>query len=373
MQPLLAPPRAGLTEAQVLGLVRDWDGIRIGKGCELVDMALNVLDDMSPVFGGGYVERKAYATLHGSAELVFARALNWDTALVRPFITLSDGVVSARFNLGVYQTPTPENIRMKDYAVQAHDILNVLNDLVGESYAVPAGAFPLAEVEAILVDRGVLAYVIDQTRADATLPSARTWPITDDVTWLQIINDLLGSVGYLGAWSDWDGVIRCVPYTNPRERTAEWVYDTHRGTAMMAPDGRWAADWWRAPNRWVGVRSNDVDGPPPVEGAGIYTYQNDTVGRTSVNARNGRVVTAPIIRTDVATQDALVAAVHAQADRDMRVETQVTVNTFPNPLHWHFDRLAVDDPAIGPVFDVLSTSWRMPLDGGDMAHDWSAL
>lgn len=373
MQPLLASPRSGLTTAQVLGLVRDWDGIIVGHGCELVDMSLSLVDDMSRWFGGGVVERKAYATLHGSAELVFSRSLNWDTALVRPYMTLSDGTVKARFNLGVYQTPTPQNVRMQDYTVQAHDILNVLNDLVGESYAVAAGASPLVEVEAILIDRGVQAYVIDQTQAGAVLPSARSWPITDDVTWLNIINDLLGSVGYLGIWSDWDGVMRCAPYTNPRERTAEWVYDTHRGTAMMAPDGTWSADWWQAPNRWVGVRSNNVDGPPPVEGDGIYTYQNDTMGRTSVSARGGRVVTAPIIRTDVATQSALISAVHSQADQDSRVETQMTVNTFPNPLHWHFDRVAVDDPAIGPVFDALSTSWRLPLDGGSMAHDWSAL
>ena len=376
MQPPTAPPRDGLTQAQVVALIQDSPALIVGRGAERIDLSLAVVEDLSADFAGGRVERKSYANLHGQAELAFSRALDWGSAIVRPYMTLSDGVVTARFNLGAYYTTTPETQLGEDpptWTVTGHDILLVLNDLVGESYAVAAGQSYLAAVEAILLDQGVLAYVIDQAAADRVLPSARTWPIDENTTWLTIVNDLLGAVGYAGAWSDWDGKIRCTPYANPGDRAPEWLYDVEDATSMLTSRRTLSDDYFDAPNRWVAVRSNNVDGPAPVEGNGIWTWQNDTNGPTSVQAR-GRVITAPILQLDVADQTALIAAAQQQIDADRRRRTSVAVGTSPNPLHWHFDRVAVADPAMGSaLLDVLCTSWTLPLDGGDMSHEWSTL
>ena len=376
MQPPTAPPRDDLTQDQVVALIQDAPALTVGRGAELLDLSLAVVDDLSPDFAGGRVERHSYATLHGQAELAFSRPLDWGSALVRPYLTLSDGILSARFNLGAYYTSTPETELGEDpptWTVTGYDILLILNDLVGESYAVAAGQPYLAAVEAILIDRGVQAYVIDQAAADKVLPSARTWPIDENTTWLSIVNDLLGAVGYQGAWSDWDGRIRCTPYANPRDRAPEWLYAVDDATSMLTSRRTFAADYFDAPNRWVAVRSNAVDGPAPVEGNGLWTYQNDVDGPTSVQAR-GRVITAPLLQLDVADQAALIAAAQRQIDADRRRRTTVTLGTSPNPLHWHFDRLAVADPAMGSaLLDVLGTSWALPLDGADMTHEWATV
>lgn len=117
------------------------------------------------------------------------------------------------------------------------------------------------------------------------------------------------------------------------------------------------------------ARQNNIDDKPPVDGDGLFIFQNDFEGDTSVSARNGRVITR-VEFTDAADHEALVRTALAMIDADMRAPTTLRVATFPNPLHWHFDRLVVDDPDIGRFSNVLGTSWTLPFDGSDMTHEW---
>ncbi|MCX5066669.1 hypothetical protein OOJ91_12345 [Micromonospora lupini] len=373
MQPITAAPRELMTEAAVTRLLRDAPAIQVGRGLELIDRNLQVVEDISDALSGGSVSRNSYATLHSTATLAVTRQLAWSSALVRPYMTLSDGVGEARFNLGAFYTSAPIVDLAEQpatYDVTGYDILHGLYSPTGEAYAVDAGASYLAEVEAILQQQGYTRYLIDQTRADAVLPSAKVWPLDDQTRWLSIVNDLLGAVGYQGIWSDWDGRLRCQPYVLPRERAPEWLYDADQRTSMLGTR-QVERDYFDAPNRWVAVRQNDIDGPPPTEGAGVYTVTNTDQGDTSVQSR-GRVLTK-VMYVDAADQAALERLALVTIDADMRIPTTLRVSTSPAPLHWHFDRLVVDEPAIGPYADVLGTSWTLPLDGSDMTHEWSVL
>jgi len=373
MQPVTAPPRDALTEAQVTALIRDAPGIEIAGGCELLDMSLTVLDDISDVLEGGSVTRQSYADLHGSAQLVLEGALDWGRALVRPYMLVSSPTLrNVRFNLGAYFTSSPRNTLGADpalYAVTGYDVLDVLNAPVGEAYAVDKGTGYLTAVETILQDQGVTQYVIDQMSAGSVLPSARVWPMDERTTWLTVVNGLLGSIGYQGIWSDWDGRLRVQPYQSPGQRGSEWTYDVDPATAIISPERSVEQDLYRAPNRWVFYRSNNVDGPAPVNGDGVFTYVNQSAGPTSVDARGGRVITKPV-PLDVGGQRELVSAAQKVIDADLRNPAKVTLTTSPNPLHWHFDRITLTDPA-WPWPDMLATAWTLPLDGGEMSHEWS--
>ncbi|WP_146605721.1 hypothetical protein [Micromonospora craterilacus] len=374
MQPITAAPRDGLDPDTVVRLLRDAPAVTIGKGLELITTDLQVIEDISTDLAGGSVSRNSYATLHGTCQLSLSRALTWPSALVRPYMTISDGTDSARFRLGAFYTSAPVHKTGESpptWDVAGYDILHGLHSPTGEAYAVDAGVSYLAEVEAILQAQGYTRYVIDQTRADAVLPSAKVWPLDDSTRWLTVVNELLAAIGYQGIWSDWDGQLRCQPYQRPSERAPEWLYDDGRATSMMNPTRDLERDLWEAPNRWVFVRQNDVDGPPPIEGAGIYTWTNNGLGDTSVEAR-GRVLTK-VSYVDAADQQALEALAQVTIDADMRIPTTLRMATSPNPLHWHFDRLVVDEPAVGPYADVMATNWTLPLDGGDMTHEWSTL
>lgn len=374
MQPIIGPPRNTLTAAQVEQLLRDDAAPRWSAGLELLNNDLTVQEDLTDDFAGGSVGRKSYANIHGTASFDIARELDWGRAIVRPYVTLI-GAVEARFNLGAYYTSTPSRVVESDplvFDVTGYDILSLLDDTVGDAYAVAAGDTYLGAVEDILLGRGVGGYVIDQTAIASVLPAGKVWARDNKTTWLIVVNDLLAAIGYAGIFSDWDGKLRVQPYQTPLARPAEWTYTVNVNESMMGLRREFINDFYDAPNRWVFVRSNLIEGTTPVEGDGVYTFTNDTNGPTSIEARGGRVITLSE-SLDVADQAALVAAAQVRIDADLRLSTKLKVTTFPNPLSWHFDRLLVDDPAMGTPLDVLGTAWELNLDGSDMAHEFTVL
>jgi len=376
MQQLNGGPRLQLTPAAVAAIIRDSTSPNVSAGLELLDRGLNLVADITSIFVAGSVTRSSYADLHGSASLQIEGALDWGQAIVRPYIVLSSGTAAARFNLGAYYTPTPERVLDEvpaTYAVEAIDILDGLADPVGETYSVAAGVGYLDAVEAILQQRGYTAYLIDRTSTSAVLPSARTWVMDETTTWLGIVNDLLGAIGYYGIWSDWDGQLRVQQYVSPSTRRPEWTYDVGLATSMLVPGRKVKNDFYRAPNRWVFWRSNGVDGAQPVEGNGMYTVVNASNGRTSIDARGGRVITKPKA-LDVADQASLVRAGQRIVDDDLAVNAKLTLGVAPNPLHWHFDVVGIDDAEVAPPGSTaLVTKWTLPLDGSDGTQEWSLL
>lgn len=374
MQSPTESPREDLTADQVVGLIRDTPGLIIGRGLELVDMNLALIEDVCDDLLGGSVSRASYATLHGTASLSISRRLDWGSAIVRPYMTMSDGALTARFNLGAYFTSVPRRAigqEPETWEVEGYDILLALADPVGEAYAVDAGIGYLAAVEDIFGQQGYTQYVIDRSAAALVLPSAKVWPFDDKTTWLNVVNDLLAAIGYAGVWSDWHGRLRCHPYQSPADRLPEWTYDTEPLTSLLGPHRSIERDFFDAPNRWVFYRQNNVDGDPPVEGNGLFTYVNERDGDTSVEERGGRVITR-VAGIEAADHASLVSAARRQIDDDLRLKATIAAPTAPNPLHWHFDRLTLADPALG-VADVLDARWTLPLNGGDMSHDWTVI
>lgn len=374
MQHYIASPRQAFTVDQIVDLIQNTEAAEVDVGVELIDMDLNLIEDISVDVSGGQVERSSFADLHGSLTMGCSRELDWGNAIVRPYYLMGNGVITARFNLGAYFATSPKReveSSLDLQAVTGYDILQRLQDTVGEVYHIDAGDFILDEAEKILIAQGFTKYVIDQDRTDVAAPSARTWEMADNVTWLTIVNDMMQMVGYRGVYSDWNGYLRLEQYIAPADRSPEWYYYAYGPQSMISTKREISRDYYDIHNRWVGVRSNQVEGVTPTEGDGIYTLTNEHDGPTSVDGRLGRVKTR-LISIDAADQAALVAAVNIAADAEKRLEATVFVESAPNPLHWHFDRLILDDPVLG-LIDVQATKWTLPFDGSDMAQEWTVI
>jgi hypothetical protein len=377
MQPKVEPIRAHLTDAQVVHLLQDSSALILSAGAELVDLGLNSVLDFSDDLAGGEVSRNSLADLHATATFQISRDLDWGAALVRPYMIVSDGVLTARFNLGVFHTTTPAYSTQDSpptYEVGGYDILFRLAQPVGEAYSISAGDAYLATVESILRSLGYTQFIIDQGSAAVVAPTARVWMFADNNTWLTIVNDLLASVGYAGIWSDWNGRLRCERYILPQLREVEWTYTDDPATTMLGTKREVEYDFFAAPNKWVTYRTNAVDDVAPSEGAGIYTYVNQSVGKTSVDARGGLVVTRAV-GVDAADQASLIAQALQTIQTDMDIPTVITAETAPNPLHWHFDRLYVQDSGATPAADVQCTEWRitLPPAGATMQQTWRVI
>lgn len=375
MQPPITDIRSHLTAAQVTALLRDEPSIIISAGCELLNQDLDVLDDFSNDLEGGSITRSNYATLHGSATLAIARELPWGRAIVRPYMNIESGTTLARFNLGAYFTNTPKRVLGAiplTYDVQGFDLLHALDTPAGAAYSVAAGTRYLDAIKDILIQQKFSKFIIDQSRATTTLPTAKVWPLEEKNTWLAIVNDLLAAIGYRGIWADWNGYLRCEAYQAPNARQTEWSYDSMSAVTMLGETRTYERDFFEAANRWVGIRASDTAGATPVEGNGIYTYTNLNNGDTSVAGRGGRVITR-ILQLDAADQAALVAQTQSAIEADLSLKTKITVETSPMPLHWHFDVLKLTDPEAGADIKVIESSWTLPLSGADMSHEWSTV
>lgn len=371
-----AIPREELTEAEVLSVIRDDPAVFTSAGLEVIGMDLLMIEDLTDLFAGGKITRGSYDIIHAKADFTLESELDWGGVLLRPYMLWyrNDGE-PIRFNLGAYFPVVPGydvGELPQVYTMEGFDILDLLGDLVGESYSVVAGTSYVAAVEQILTELGYTRFSISTEYASTVLPSTRTWAIDSNLTWLTIVNDLLNAVGYQGIWSDWDGRLRSDPYRAPRERASEFTYTSDVLTSMISRKRRLETDFYRAPNRWVFYRTNNVDGEPPVEGNGVYTYINQSEGPTSVEARRGRVV-SKVLGLEAADHDALVRQAQVTISEDLFPQTRIPVTTAPNPLHWHFDRCTVADEALGPVYEVLDTRWILPLSGEDMSHEFTLI
>lgn len=371
MQPTVTGVRSDFTAEQIIYEIRDSAALTIGAGCELLDQNLNVLENITADFIDGSVKRSSYATLHGTASIQLSRDLDWGRAIVRPY-QLLNGI---RFNMGAYYTNTPDRVLGTQpliYGVECYDLLDALNTPTGEAYSVGAGGSYVNAIYEILTAQGFTKFVLDKSRISTTLPTSKVWPLDTATTWLNVVNDLLSAIGYRGIWSDWDGYLRCEPYQTPDARTSEWTYETQGLASMLSQQRTYTKDFYNAPNRWVAIRNNDVAGTTPVEGNGVYTYVNQYNGLTSVNARGGRVITS-ILQLDAADQAALIAQTQRAIETDLRLQTKISVDSSPNPLHWHFDKLTLNDNEAGENLEVLESEWELPLLGNMMKHAWSVI
>lgn len=378
MMPVTAGPRSALAVNQVIELILNASSVQVDHGAELLDINLGVLDTLNTeVSGDGYVQRESYATLHGSCSLLVSRQLDWGNAIVRPYITMTGitptyGKTTARFNLGAYFMSAPYRVfglTPLTYAVTGYDILQGMDDLVGDSFGVNAGDSYLDIVESIFQARGYTQYVIDRS-SSAVLPASRVWPIDTQTSWLKICNDLLSSIGYQGVWSDWDGRLHAEQYVSPAQRAGEFLYDMGQ-YSIVEPKVTEQRDLFAAPNRWVAIQSNRSMQTAPVEGDGVYTYVNTSTGPSSVAARD-RTITK-VMNIDAADQASLQQAARVTIDADINDNVKLAVFTAPNPLHWHFDRMTFNHPGLGAALGVVGTSWKQYLDGRDMEHSWTVL
>lgn len=384
MQPLLAPPRDGLTEAQVRAVLTG-PGLAVGFGAELVTPGLSRPLDISVDVAAWTVSHDNTAQVHGTVSLQVARELAWGRDLIRPYMILAGGGVSTRWNLGVYVMTSPDTKlgeSPRTYQVSGFDQLYLLQSYVGDSWHVGGADDVLGAVRAALTAAGFAGAVsLDSSAAGATLGGAgKTWPMLDSAggsgssgptRWIDVATDLLKAVGYGPLWCDWDGAMRSGPYVDPAVRPLEWIFSVADPLAgVVEPDRSVASDVWGVPNRWV-FYANGLDGAP-VDGASRFEVDNLTTGVTSQTSL-GRVVTAQPQGLDAASYGALVTQGTKIAADASRVPETITATLSPFPVLWHDDVALWSDRELGTDRRVRGVSWSLAHDGSGMTTSWETV
>lgn len=346
--------------------------LEVEPGLELLDKEHNLIADISDDLADGTVTHDSSKLIHGSAIFRIERELAWHNQRLRPYVTVRDQTGEEyTYYLGVYLPDTPARISGDSpqvFDVEAYDALTHLNTPYGKSLTVASGTSYVTQIETLLTEAGVPAYSIDQTSASLTTPSTFTWAINDRNTYLKIINDLLLGIGYLELYSDRTGTLRGIPFAFPQDKSSTWTYDTESDDTIVVEGARAESDLHEIPNKWVFVR-DDPEQPLPSEGAGIYTVTNQSDGITSVDSR-GRTITRIVNIRTAYSQTELEIIGDRIVDRDQQPRTTVSLQTGPNPTHFHYEVVTLNSPEIGASSaKYLQESWRFDLSGADMSHE----
>lgn len=357
----------------------------VSAGLEVLDLALNVTSDISAEFVGGSVARNMDAKIHGTCRLALSTELAWGNVLLRPYMTVSDGTTSARWNRGVYMVTTPETVlgdTPVTYSAQGMDRIYLLDRQVGASYTVASGTTYRAALVQAFTDAGLSGYVIDGSAADYTLPTTRTWALVGDstnpdqtttpVTWLRVVNDLLDAVNFRAVWADENGLFRCGGYQSPAVRAPEFTFNADDATITIVGQNRTIlADQWKTPNKWVFRWTNRPGGMSAVEGDGIYTY--NLPAAHALSATNRGLTWTSVVDYEAASQAVLTSLGDRRVAADLRVAKQVKVMTGPFPVAGHYDVFSYVDTAAGGTLKVMAQSWEHDLVGGDVSWVWEVI
>lgn len=332
--------------------------VKATGGAELLDANDQVIADISDDLGkGGTVEHSNYADVHGECTISLSRELAWGVDRVRLFQTVTDGISApVRFDLGVFIPTSPDLPIGKTPAarsVKGLDKLFLLQPMVGDSYVIPTGTAYLAAAAQAITDAGVtgLPPLFAGDAQAKVLDEPMVWLDPTEHSWLDIVNGILGKIGYRGLYVDPLGRFRSEPYQSPALRPPEWLFDTTDPRSdIVLLDRTYSQDYLVSTNWWRFIRDGLT--VRPTDGNGLYT----------VDRSGGGALRRKVTRVTAADQQSLVAL----GDQQIAEETQDTrtlkFSTGPLPVLGHMDVYTYRDGVLGSL-KLMTQTHTISLDG----------
>ena len=391
MQPLLDGPRGALTEGTVRSLLQSHRTIQITYGADALGDDFGVVADISGyVSGDSSITSSVVSTIQRTCSLnidsdVTDTGWSYLSGYVKPYMVFTDpeNGDSARFNLGVYTLTTPQRTLGSSpgtLAFAGYDLVYLLKQPIGDSYEVPAGAEPAqAAADAIgLAIPGVEVLVED---SGSLLSGQLSWVFDPEqpTTYLDVVQTLLAAIGYRPVWVDWEGRFRIEPFVDLQGETAEWVFNLADGDNIVSDERKQDVDLFNVPNWWRFIMADLKD--TPIEGVSMFTWEDASPVNPGSTLNRGRTVKA-IYSVPATSYSDLVNFGQRTIAATLEPAESFTVQTQPFPLAWHYDVIEYLDTALAGTLPtdaggrrrVVSTDWRLPLDGmSDMEWTWRTI
>ena len=334
--------------------------------CDLIDIDGSVIDEFGDQVSSLSINYERTGRVNRMVSMTTTRELHWGRHRVAPYITISSssGLMDEDVPLGVFATtraPRNREADPREFQVTGYDLLYLVDWPLIEPFTARAGTTTVLEYVAQLISsRGVNAVGLDPSRADL-LGETRTWAFTEQHTTLDVINDLLGNVGYDTLAMSTTGVAVAGPILHCGQRPSLWTYDADSDTSsVVVGAGDYDDDCTSTPNHWT-FYIDSVDRATPIsEGDGIYVVQNDSDGPCSIVERGG-VFPAEPVRVEALTQADLVAQGDKIVAEEMHAQQRLTLETDLNPYHDHRDVVHVVDSRLGIDGRFLVDEWSMDV------------
>ena len=259
--------------------------------------------------------------------------------------------------------------------VECQDTISLLTDVMGRNWSAARNTNVGDQVRRLLDAQGLIGLRRELPRIDYALVNSPNWELLEELTWLDVANEILGSAAHSGLHARPDGTVTSQPWTPLDRLPVEWDFDATRTDSWIAASSEVEADLDRVPNRWVAVITATDS---PLRNRTAEAVNNEPSSRWSVPSQGGRTVTRQIevdapVRTDsngnpvpldsAEALEALRRIVRSAAEADTLRTRRVRIECGPLPLLWHAPVVSVHAPDVG-VVDKLGVcrEWQIPLD-----------
>jgi hypothetical protein len=366
--PITSAERAALVESAHSGGI-DYDLHRV----LVLDQMGRQQGDIVDYVTACIVEHDVSRTVHRMIDITLKAELDWGRHRIQPWVFMSGGGWTDDVPLGVFRLTRPRPTAFKTpptFAVKGYDLLFLLDQQIPRPFSALRGDSILGTVRSILAAAGFVDVRIDASRSGDTLPDIRSWPVDEGrVTWLDIVNDLLGKVSYIPLHIDSLGRPVSAPIPPADQRRVDWRYDVTAPTTTVLDDEYALEEDTETPNFWR-FRHMDPErsGEEPMGDEGEpFEYTNEATGDYSVDAQGG--LTVPHIEAleavshmDLMEQGLRIVASHMHAGKT------VTFTSTLNPYHGHRDILQLVNPDLRVASAAEHQTWRHDVFARRTAH-----
>ena len=319
-----------------------------GYGADLLDADDGFVEDLSAYFAGGSLTHNNRAEVHGSGQLRLLCERDWSVDRVRPYVTVTAGGITDRFDQGIWLLTRPR-VRLgctpAVYEVDVLDKVSLLACEIGDAYVVESGTVVVDAIQQAITDAGYTGSTpyLEGTGGSTTLAADRVWVLdrTDPIRYLDVVNALLGEIGYNPIHADNAGTLTSEPETDPATQSPVWAFDlsdldhdivmSRELATETSTDSRARYNWWRFLR--IGAES-------PAEGNGQYTVDH---------SEGGHEYRASPMEIEAADQTTL----ESRGDQIVRDDEQtlrtIPITTKPLPILGHLDTVTYSDPQVGIV------------------------
>lgn len=332
---------------------------------ELLDKNDNLKKELTNVSRTGcFIDMNNFAQVKRSGVIFFNEDdpdIDWINDRIKPYVTISDGITSLEYPLGVYllSSPTVTYTAQNDVRrVEVYSKLQILKeDKITDRLTLEAGTQYTVNIVNIITSTGISK--VQVLPSTLTLNRAIEYPIGTPK--LTIVNDLLSQINYYSLSSDNEGFVVSSPYVNVNERSVTYSYLDNR-TSIVYNDVTEELNLFDVPNVFVVVASNAETSPLK------STFVNNSITDPTSVVNRGRQIVSYNTVSDVADQATLDALTERLADELNDVYGYVTFNTSINPLHEFLETLEFTYRGISATFTEVS--WKIELsNNGVMRHE----
>lgn len=283
---------------------------------DVLDSDENRIGELGGAQVGGQVDWIQNAAVKGGGQMSVqdvGQEIDWLNVRIQPIVTLTElgpDPLVVEHSVGIFLPSAPVeswNELGRSWDVELHDKCSILDqdiwvdeDGLPTTYVAFAGENVIDLVRSLIAETGESSPALVDDPA-AVLTSTLTWDV--GTTRLQIVNDLLGAIGYFSLWVDGLGQFQASPYVEPAARAPRFSV---MAPFEVGPTSLWTPEWtndrdiYAIPNRFVAISQGDGETEALVASA----TNEDPASAYSYPSR-GRWITQVDTDVEVASQAAL--------------------------------------------------------------------